>query len=123
MEGRRPGSSPKGITVAGQRRNRTGFAGSPPAGGYVPGAPSIARHTPGVPVRAAILTIGNEVVSGDVPNTNAVWLAQRLETLGVRVVLAAAVPDEIEAIAAFVKRERDAVDNLIVTGGLGGTPD
>ena len=34
---------------------------------------------------AAILTIGNEVVSGDIANTNATWLAQRLETLGVRV--------------------------------------
>jgi nicotinamide-nucleotide amidase len=61
-----------------------------------------------VPVRAAILTIGNEVVSGDVTNTNAAWLAQRLESLGVRVVIAATVPDEIEAIAEFVRRERAA---------------
>jgi molybdenum cofactor synthesis domain-containing protein len=74
-------------------------------------------------VLAAILTIGNEVVCGDVENTNAVWLAQRLEALGVRIVLAAAVPDEIEAIAEFVRRERDRVDHLVVTGGLGGTPD
>ena len=76
-----------------------------------------------MPVRAAILTIGNEVVSGDVTNTNAAWLAQRLETLGVRVVLSAAVPDEIEAIADFVRRELARVDFLLVTGGLGGTPD
>ncbi len=76
-----------------------------------------------MPVRAAILTIGNEVVSGDVPNTNATWLAQRLESLGVRVVVAAAVPDEIEAIADFIRRERCGVQHLIVTGGLGGTPD
>jgi len=74
-------------------------------------------------MRAAILTIGNEVTSGDVPNTNAAWLAQRLESLGVRVVLAAAVPDEHAAIGDFVRRERVRVDHLIVTGGLGGTPD
>jgi len=74
-------------------------------------------------MRAAILTIGNEVVSGDVQNTNAAWLAQRLESLGVRVVVAAAVPDEIEPIAEFVQRERTRVDRLLVTGGLGGTPD
>jgi molybdenum cofactor synthesis domain-containing protein len=74
-------------------------------------------------VTAAILTIGNEVVSGDIENTNATWLAQRLEALGVRVALAAAVPDEPEAIADFIRRERDRVDYLIVTGGLGGTPD
>jgi nicotinamide-nucleotide amidase len=72
---------------------------------------------------AAILTIGNEVVSGDIANTNATWLAQRLETLGVHVVIAAAVPDELEAIGDFVQRERSRVDHLIVTGGLGGTPD
>jgi molybdenum cofactor synthesis domain-containing protein len=74
-------------------------------------------------LRAAILTIGNEVVSGDVANTNATWLAQRLEALGVRVVVAASLPDEIVPIGDFVRRERVRVDHLIVTGGLGGTPD
>jgi len=72
---------------------------------------------------AALLTIGNELVSGDVPNTNASWLAKRLEALGVRVVLSASVPDEIEEIVDFVRREAARVDHLIVTGGLGGTPD
>jgi nicotinamide-nucleotide amidase len=74
-------------------------------------------------VLAAILAIGNEIVSGDVPNTNASWLAQRLEALGVRVTVSAAVPDEIDAIVDFVRREGARVDHLIVTGGLGGTPD
>jgi molybdenum cofactor synthesis domain-containing protein len=74
-------------------------------------------------VEAALLTIGNEVVSGDIVNTNAAWLSQRLESLGVRVVITAAVPDEIVHIADFVNRERQRVDFLIVTGGLGGTPD
>ena len=74
-------------------------------------------------MRAAILTIGNEIVSGDVENTNASWLARRLEQLGVKVVLLAAVPDEIPVIVEVVRRERDRVDHLIVTGGLGGTPD
>jgi molybdenum cofactor synthesis domain-containing protein len=74
-------------------------------------------------VLGAILTIGNEVVSGDIQNTNAAWLARRLESLGVRVVLAAAVPDEVASIAEVVNRERARVDRLVVTGGLGGTPD
>jgi molybdenum cofactor synthesis domain-containing protein len=72
---------------------------------------------------AAILTIGNELVSGDVPNTNASWLSKRLAPLGVETRLLAAVPDEIETIAEFVRREAPRVDFLIVTGGLGGTPD
>ena len=72
---------------------------------------------------AALLTIGNELVSGDVTNTNASWLAKRLEALGVRVVLSASVPDELDRIVDFVRREAARVDHLIVTGGLGGTPD
>jgi len=72
---------------------------------------------------ASILTIGNELVSGDVPNTNAAWLAKRLAPLGVETRLIAAVPDEIEAIAEFIRREAPRVDVFIVTGGLGGTPD
>jgi nicotinamide-nucleotide amidase len=74
-------------------------------------------------VLAAILTIGNELVSGDTENTNASWLARRLESLGVHVVLTAAVPDEMERIVDVVRREAARVDHLIVTGGLGGTPD
>jgi nicotinamide-nucleotide amidase len=74
-------------------------------------------------VVAAILTIGNELVSGDVPNTNGSWIAKRLEPLGVAVNLLASIPDEIDRIAAFVRREAPLVDVLFVTGGLGGTPD
>jgi len=76
-----------------------------------------------VTATASILTIGNELVSGDVPNTNASWLARRLAPLGVEVRLTAAIPDEIETIAAFVRAEAPRVDFLLVTGGLGGTPD
>jgi molybdenum cofactor synthesis domain-containing protein len=74
-------------------------------------------------VLTAILTIGNELVSGDTENTNASWLARRLETLGDWVVISAAVPDDAEQIVDFVRREAPRVDFLIVTGGLGGTPD
>jgi molybdenum cofactor synthesis domain-containing protein len=74
-------------------------------------------------VLAAILTIGNELVSGDVPNSNAAWLAHRLQDLGVHVAISASVPDDERSIVDFVRRERVRVDHLIVTGGLGGTPD
>jgi nicotinamide-nucleotide amidase len=72
---------------------------------------------------AAILTIGNEIVSGDVVNTNAAWLASRLEALGVNVRLVVALPDEIDEVAGFVRERAPGVDFLLVTGGLGGTPD
>lgn len=72
---------------------------------------------------AAILTIGNEILSGDTVNTNAAWLAQQLEPLGVKVRHVAVVPDEIDEIATFVRERAPAVDFLLITGGLGGTPD
>lgn len=72
---------------------------------------------------AAILTIGNELLSGDVENTNASWLARRLEGAGVDVVLIAVLPDAIGQIAAFLREQADRADVVVVTGGLGGTPD
>jgi nicotinamide-nucleotide amidase len=72
---------------------------------------------------ATILTVGDEIVSGDVENTNASWLARRLAELGVEVRLHAAVRDDIPAIAAFLRAERELATYVVVTGGLGGTPD
>jgi nicotinamide-nucleotide amidase len=72
---------------------------------------------------AAILTIGNELLSGDVDNTNGTWLARRLEADGVDVRLMAALPDEIGHVAEFLRDQASRADFVIVTGGLGGTPD
>jgi molybdenum cofactor synthesis domain-containing protein len=73
--------------------------------------------------RAAIVTVGNELVSGDVENTNGSWLARRLAGLGVEVVLIAVVRDDVEEVAVFVREQAAMSDLVIVTGGLGGTPD
>jgi molybdenum cofactor synthesis domain-containing protein len=72
---------------------------------------------------AAIVTIGNELLSGDVDNTNGSWLARRLELLGIAPRLIAVLPDEIGEIATFLRDEVARSDFVVVTGGLGGTPD
>jgi molybdenum cofactor synthesis domain-containing protein len=72
---------------------------------------------------AVLVTVGNELVSGDVENTNGSWLARRLAGIGVEVELIAVLSDEIERVAAFVREQAATVDLVIVTGGLGGTPD
>ena len=72
---------------------------------------------------ASIVTIGNELVSGDTVNTNGSWLAARLEALGVDVLLIASLPDEEERVAALVRAQAAEADVVLVTGGLGGTPD
>ena len=68
-------------------------------------------------VTASIVTIGNELLSGDTVNTNAAWLAQQLEELGVVVTLMASLPDEIDRVAEFVRTESDRADIVLVTGG------
>jgi nicotinamide-nucleotide amidase len=72
---------------------------------------------------AAIVTIGNELLSGDVENTNGSWLARRLEALGIAPRLIAILPDDTSEIAAFLREEAARADVVLVTGGLGGTPD
>jgi nicotinamide-nucleotide amidase len=72
---------------------------------------------------AAIITIGSELVCGDVTDTNGVWLAKRLERAGLHVQLTASLPDEVGRIAAFVRNAAADADLVLVTGGLGGTPD
>jgi molybdenum cofactor synthesis domain-containing protein len=74
-------------------------------------------------VTAAILTIGNELLSGDVENTNGSWLARRLEAAGAAVRLLAVLPDEIDEVAEMLREQSARRDVVIVTGGLGGTPD
>jgi molybdenum cofactor synthesis domain-containing protein len=72
---------------------------------------------------AVVLTVGNEIVSGDTENTNASWLGRRLAALGVSVKLMAAIRDDVEEIAAFLRAESPRADYVFMTGGLGGTPD
>ena len=76
-----------------------------------------------VRVTASLVSIGNELLSGDTVNTNAAWLAQELEELGVGVTLMAVLPDDVDRIGEFVRSEAPRADYMIVTGGLGGTPD
>lgn len=72
---------------------------------------------------AAVVTIGDELLAGDVENTNATWLAGRLADRGVRVREIRVVPDEVEAIATAVAELGQAHEFVVTTGGLGSTPD
>ncbi len=72
---------------------------------------------------AAILTVGNEILSGDTRDTNASWLAGRLEERGVRVRRIVVVPDEVDVIAEALRRLKDRYEAVVTTGGLGSTHD
>ncbi len=74
-------------------------------------------------MKVALLTVGDELLSGETENTNASWLACRLHDRGATVRRIVVVPDDNEAIAASLDDLRENFDAVIVTGGLGPTHD
>ena len=70
-----------------------------------------------------IVTIGNEVLSGRTLDTNFAWLARTLERASVQVAWHTTVGDSAEKIAEALKRALERADGVVMTGGLGPTPD
>ncbi len=73
--------------------------------------------------QAAVLTIGDEVTTGRIVDTNAAWLSAWLSDLGFFVSERRSVVDEITAIAEAMRALAARVPLLLVTGGLGPTQD
>jgi molybdenum cofactor synthesis domain-containing protein len=74
-------------------------------------------------MRVAVVTVGDELLSGDTVDTNASWLCERLDERGVSVERITTVPDRIADIARVVNEYRAEYDAVIVTGGVGPTHD
>lgn len=72
---------------------------------------------------AAILVIGNEILSGRTQEANAYLAAQRLFDRGCRLSEIVIVPDIREDIISALKRLRDKNDAVITSGGIGPTHD
>jgi nicotinamide-nucleotide amidase len=73
-------------------------------------------------MRASVLTIGTEITSGEIINSNAAWIAQRLEEQGHVVTDHLSVRDDRKDILRALKY-LESSQILIVTGGLGPTSD
>ena len=74
-------------------------------------------------VTAAILIIGNEILSGRTQDLNLAYLAKGLNEVGIRVVEARVIPDDGATIAAAVNEARARFDYVFTTGGIGPTHD
>lgn len=74
-------------------------------------------------VRAEIIAIGDELLYGQIVDTNSHWISQELDLMGVKVVRKTTVGDDRKDIlAAFASAEARA-DIILITGGLGPTQD
>jgi len=74
-------------------------------------------------MKAAIVAVGDEIVSGRVEDTNTPFLAGGLQGLGVEVVLTVAVKDEVDRIKDALRCAGRCADLVVVSGGLGPTTD
>lgn len=74
-------------------------------------------------MKAAIVTIGDELLIGQVIDTNSVFIGQELEAIGCTVVEKVAISDTIEVITNTMIRYQNQVDLVVLTGGLGPTKD
>jgi nicotinamide-nucleotide amidase len=73
--------------------------------------------------RAVLLAIGDEVLRGEISNTNAAFVAERLFEAGYELTEQIVVSDEPQAIRTALVRLRAEADVIIATGGLGPTED
>jgi nicotinamide-nucleotide amidase len=72
---------------------------------------------------AKIISIGDELLIGQVINTNATWLAEQLNLIGIKVNEILVVSDSGKAIEEAIKTAISTHDLVITTGGLGPTKD
>lgn len=74
-------------------------------------------------ITAELLTIGDEILYGQIVDTNSQWMSAELSQAGIRVIRKTSVGDlEDEILTAFAEAEKRA-DIILITGGLGPTSD
>ena len=74
-------------------------------------------------MKAEIITIGDEILIGQIVDTNAAYIAQRLNDTGIVVSERTSVGDDAQQIAETVSRAMQRCEVVITTGGLGPTKD
>ena len=74
-------------------------------------------------MKAEIITIGDEILIGQIVDTNSQWIGQQLNKIGVSVYQITSIQDDKQHILNAFKEAQERVDIVIITGGLGPTKD
>lgn len=72
---------------------------------------------------AVLITIGDEILSGNTVDTNSNFIASQLKEIGIKVTRIFTIPDEEEAIVSVLGKAFGMADVIFTTGGLGPTKD
>ena len=75
------------------------------------------------PGRIAVLTVGDELLTGEVADSNLGTIGEALSATGMSVWEHATVRDDVQAISAAIKGLLETNDAVVITGGLGPTSD
>lgn len=74
-------------------------------------------------VQAEILTIGDEILFGQITDTNSQWISEQLTSIGIKVIRKTSVGDEGSEMVKAIQEAELRADLIIITGGLGPTSD
>ena len=74
-------------------------------------------------MKCEIITVGTELLFGEIVNTNASYLAKRLKRLGVEVSRQTSIGDDVARLKSCLRAALERSDLVVTTGGLGGTDD
>lgn len=74
-------------------------------------------------MKAELISIGDEILIGQIVNTNAVFLAKELNRIGVEIAQISSISDQKQIIINALDEARQRADIVIMTGGLGPTKD
>ncbi len=74
-------------------------------------------------ITTEIITIGDEILIGQIVDTNSAWMAEKLNNTGITVYQITTISDDREHILNTVKAALERTDIVLVTGGLGPTSD
>lgn len=74
-------------------------------------------------MNAGIITIGDEILIGQIVDTNSAWIGEQLSLLGISVNTIITVSDDIDTIKKSLDKTLPDLDLIIMTGGLGPTKD
>ena len=74
-------------------------------------------------MKAEIITIGDEILIGQIVDTNSAWIAEQFNRNGIEIYQITSVHDEKEHILEALQKAEHKVDFVVLTGGLGPTKD
>ena len=75
------------------------------------------------PILAEVVTIGDEILYGQITDTNTQWMSTELDKIGIKTVRKSSVGDQEDKILQILSESESRADIVLLTGGLGPTKD